>query len=448
MSDSRARGSQPTATPSEDLPGAPHILTAIAPVAALLASVALLLMGNGLQSTLLPVRGSLEAFPTFQIGLLGTAYYAGFTLGCLLGAALIRQAGHIRCFMAMASLASVVALLHVVVVSPLAWWLLRSVAGFCFAVLYIIIESWLNERSTNANRGTVFSVYIVINLTVITMGQLMMALADPRDFALFALSSVLVSLAVLPIAFTKAASPDPVPEIQLNLSKLYRISPLGVIGCLAVGFANGSFWALGPLFASARGMTPAEVGLFMSAVVVGGAVAQAPLGMLSDRMDRRYMMLGAALIAIVAAFALRWAQDESLQMLLMLSFVFGAGAFPLYALSVAHANDHANAGDMVEVSSGLLLVHSIGSALGPVFAATLAGAGFGITLFVFIALVHLAFTLLLLWRLAARRAANEDERATFSEVAVAAQTFSPIDPVVETEDEPASEGDGHAARAD
>ncbi len=198
-------------------------------------------MGNGLQGTLIPVRGNLESFAAFEIGLLGSAYYAGFALGCFVGPALISRAGHIRAYLAMVSVASIIALLHVLYIEPFLWWILRGIMGFCFAVLYIVIESWLNECSTNETRGKIFSIYTAINLTVITAGQMMLGLADPKSFALFALSSILVSLAALPVAFTTAVSPGPVAVVRPRLVKFYQVSPVGIAGCLAVGLANGSF---------------------------------------------------------------------------------------------------------------------------------------------------------------------------------------------------------------
>jgi MFS family permease len=233
--------------------------TALAPVAALLFSVSLLLMGNGLQGTLLPVRGNIEAFSAIQLGLLGTAYFLGFTFGCMHGPQLVARSGHIRAYLAMTALASVVVLLHALYIEPVAWWVLRAVTGYCFAVLYVVIESWLNACSDNRTRGTVFSVYTAINLTVITAGQMMLAFADPHTFNLFAVAAILVSLAALPVAFTRKASPHHPELVYPRIVKLYRVSPVGVSGCFAVGLTNGAFWALGPVFAQTRGSTSAKL---------------------------------------------------------------------------------------------------------------------------------------------------------------------------------------------
>lgn len=408
-----------------------RLISALAPVSALLLSVSMLLMGNGLQGTLVPVRGNLESFLPFELGLLGAAYFIGFTLGCLHGPLLVRRAGHIRTYLAMTSVASAVAVLHPVFIDAIVWSVQRAVTGYCFAVLYIVIESWLNERADNEMRGTVFSVYTIINLTVITAGQMMLGLADPTSFALFALSSVLVSVAALPVAFTVAVSPAAVEFVRPHLGKLYRISPVGVAGCLAVGLANGSFWALGPVFAQNLGLNTAGIGFFMSAVVLGGAISQWPLGRLSDRMDRRIVIIIAGLVALAAAIALMLIPENDRMSMIIAGAVFGAGAFPIYPLSVAHANDYADRSEFVAVSSGLLLVFGIGAAAGPLLAAVVREVALVPTLFFFTAAVHAALIVYVVWRMTQRSAPAYEERIEFADAAIAAQTVTPFDPLAD-----------------
>jgi MFS family permease len=410
--------------------------SSLSAVAALLFGISLLLMGNGLQTTLIPVRGNLENFLAYEIGVLGATYFVGFTIGCYFGPALIRRAGHIRAYLAMVSAASVVALLHAMVLEPFVWWFLRAVTGFCFAVLFIVVESWLNERSTNKTRGTIFSIYIVINLTVISIGQMMLVLDDPKTFTLFALSSILVSLAAMPVAFTSASSPEPIPTVRPRPGKLYRTSPVGFLGCLAVGLANGAFWALGPVFAQDKGLDLLGVGLFMSATVIGGAISQWPLGWLSDRMDRRCVMLLAGLISFGAAVVLMLQTDASQISLLVGAAGFGMGAFPLYALSVAHANDHADPKDFVEVSSGLLLVYGLGASIGPVLAGILRQTVPGPTLFYFTAAIHLLLVLFVVWRMQRREAVNKEERIDFNDALVAAETVMTIEAQTAIDEQP------------
>lgn len=414
------------------------LLTALAPVSALLLSVAVLLAGSGLQITLLPIRANLENFNPLEIGVLGSAYFVGFTLGCVQGPLLVRRAGHIRAFLAMTSLASAVPILHAMEVDSVLWWVLRAFSGYCFAVLYIVIESWLNAKSDNQTRGAVFSVYIIINLTVLTLGQMMVGLAQVNTFTLFGLASVLVSLAAIPVAFTSSATPPQSDFVRPRLFRLYSISPVGFGGCFAVGLANGSFWTLGPVYAQNLGMNAASIGFYMSAVVLGGALGQWPLGVISDRMDRRIVMLMAGAIAIFAATATFFVPDGDYTTLMIAGVFFGIGSFPLYPLAVAHANDVADPQDYVEVSSGLLLIYSIGAALGPI-APSLQPEYAGVpTLYMFTVAVHVLLFAYIVRRLRYRPEIAED-RVVFAEAAIAAQTVTHYDPNL-LEEEGSAEG--------
>ncbi len=399
----------------------------IAPVTALLISVALLLMGNGLQGTLLPVRGNLEMFSDVQIGILGSCYYVGFTLGCLAAPLLIARVGHIRAYLAFVSLASTVALVHAAIVNPVLWWVLRGITGFCFAVLFVIIESWLNERSVRETRGTIFSIYTIINLTVITVGQMMLVLSDPSSFPLFALASILVSLAGVPVALSRAQSPDPIPVVMPRLSRLFALSPIGVLGCLAVGLANGAFWSLGPVFAMESGRGSAGIALFMSATVLGGAVGQWPFGRLSDLIDRRLVILANCTFAGVAGLVLSYFHQSPQASLIGLGFVYGVFAFPLYALSVAHANDFAAPTDHVETSSGLLLVFGIGSIIGPTLASLVDGLIAHQSLFTYMATIYLLTACFVIWRIAHREPAAEEDKGDFSDALIATRTAAPFE---------------------
>ncbi len=344
------------------------MLRTFAPVAALLLAVALLLTGNGLIGTLIPVRAEMEQFSIFSIGLLGSTYFLGFAAGCFYGPHLVRRVGHIRTFTAMASLVSAVVLGHGMIALPFPWWIMRAVTGFCFAVLYIVIESWLNEQSTSENRGTVLSAYLLINLTVMTIGQMMLTLSDPAELNLFAAASILVSVAVIPIALTTSAAPRPIQSVQLRVGKLYRTSPTGFVGCVAVGLANGAFWTLGPLFVQRSGFDVNGVALFMSATVLGGAIGQWPIGRLSDKTDRCALMIWIAFFAAIAGAGVIAASFFEVHWLLLAAAAWGAISFPLYAVAVAQANDHAKPDEFVEVSSGLLLAYAAGAVVGPVIA--------------------------------------------------------------------------------
>jgi MFS family permease len=365
----------------------------LAPVAALLLAVALLLTGNGLLGTLIPVRAQMEDFSIFSIGLLGSAYFIGFGAGCFYGPHLLRRVGHIRTFTAMASIVSAVVLGHGMIALPFPWWLMRGITGFCFAVLYVVIESWLNETSTNKTRGTVLSAYLVINLTVITVGQMMITLDDPATLGLFALASILVSVAVVPVALTESAAPRQIETVQLRIGKLFRTSPVAFVGCVGVGLANGAFWTLAPLFVQRSGYDINAVALVMSSTVLGGAIGQYPIGRLSDRMDRSELLGWVAFAAAVLSVAVILAGGLSLGVLLVAAAAWGALSFPLYAVAVAQANDHAEPTEYVEVSSGMLLAYAAGAVVGPlvatVFMKLIAAGG----LYVFAAVVQLSLAM-------------------------------------------------------
>ena len=382
-------------------------------VSALLLSVAILVTGNGLQWTLIPVRASLDAFRPIEIGLLGSSYYLGFAAGCLLGGHVIQRVGHIRAFAALTAIASTVVMIHALTSSPAAWWALRAVTGFCFAGLFLVIESWLNERASNENRGMVMGIYTMINLSVTIVGQMMLTLGDPADFPLFALASILISLAAVPVALTAARPPARLLQSRLRPLRLYSRSPVGVVGVLLAGAATGAFWSLGPAYAIAFGVDTTQVAVFMAIAVLGGALVQWPLGRLSDRYDRRIVVIGLCGLGVFSALALALAGIGQGAAAFVLLAVFGASAMPLYAISAAHAFDHVGAEDVVETSSGLLLANGVGAIAGPIAAASLMGPAGPAGLFIATAGAHLLLAIFAFWRIRTSRPVPREERSDF-----------------------------------
>jgi MFS family permease len=353
--------------------------TAQRSISTLLLGSGVLFLGNGLLVTLLPLRAQLEGFSTTAIGIMGTAYYAGFTVGCLLGPRAVKRAGHIRSFAAFAALTAAAALAHPLMLNAPSWWVLRFLIGLCLAVLYMVVESWLNEEASNEVRGRVLSLYIIVANVVTIGGQLMLNLYDPAGTALFSLVAMLIALSLVPLSLTTAAAPKPVTVTGIDLRALYRLSPAGFVGCLLVGLIEGAFWSLGPLFAQERGMPVAEITLFMSAFMVGGTLSQWPLGRLSDRLDRRLVIAACGAGGLASGLALSLLGIDSLWLQLVLAALHGALMLPLYALCLAHANDYAPNETLVQTSSGLLLVYGLGAVAGPVVVAPVMqhyGAGF------------------------------------------------------------------------
>lgn len=403
------------------------MITTLAPVAALLISVSILLAGQGLQITLLPVRASLEDFSTISIGVIGAVYFLGFTTGCLRGGQLVQRVGHVRVFLAMTALASASPLVHGLIVEEWVWAVLRFLSGFCFAVLYVVIESWLNEQATSENRGVIFSTYVMITLTLMAAGQMMVLLYEPGQLHLFALASVLVSVAAVPIALSSSPTPALPQYANPDLAKLFRISPAGTIGCLATGLANSSFWALAPIFTAGLSEDVSLAAWFMTATVVGGSLGQWPLGALSDRVGRRKVLILCSAIAVAAGSALVLLSNHlNPAGVSLLGGIWGATAFPMYSIAVAHANDYADPSDFVVVSSSLLLVYGIGAITGPFLASAVMTWAGPSTLYLYTAAIHLVFVGYAINRSFRRETAPEDQHIAFSDALAAANTASQV----------------------
>ncbi|MEO0419423.1 MAG: MFS transporter [Pseudomonadota bacterium] len=343
-------------------------------LSALLVSAAILLAGSGLQGTLVAIRATIEGFDLAVVGLMMSGYYCGFIVGCLISPYFVRRVGHIRCFAAMCAMASAAALIYPLVIDPIVWFALRLATGFCFAGLYMIIESWINERADNENRGRVLSVYRMVDLSAITAGQLLVTVLPPTRFELFSLIAILTALAIIPVSLIKSIDPSPLVRTKLDLSKLLRLSPLAAAGVTTSGLANGAIWALGPVYVQGLGYSLNAVAAFMSVFVIGGFVGQWPINLLSDSFDRRKVILCAAGFAFLSGFIPMGLASEGLVGLLVGIIGFGFFSLTLFGLSAAHANDHAEPEEFVSVSGGLLLLFGLGSALGPLAASAFVDA--------------------------------------------------------------------------
>ena len=390
--------------------------------------VALLLTANGLLGILLPLRALPLGFTAFDIGLMGTAYFSGFFVGCLLGPRLIRRVGHIRTFAALVSIVCALTLLHGLVDEKFVWWLARGLTGICFATIYVVIESWLNDRSTNENRGMIFSVYTVICLTVITTGQLAVMIASPMDFTLLAIAAILISLAAVPIVVSVATAPTPPATVTIRIRYLFERSHVAVVACFGVGMTNGAFWTLAPVFAQRDTPGTEAAAIFMSAAVIAGAAGQLPLGFLSDRMDRRLVIIGASMGASIGATALAYLGAPGSSLMYAAGVCFGAFALPLYALCVAHLNDFIEPGDYVEAASGLLMIYAAGAVIGPLVVAIFVKAYGVSSMFACTAVIHASIAIYTFVRLGHKQSVSESDRSNFSDALVMASMAAEIDP--------------------
>jgi MFS family permease len=341
---------------------------AIVAIATLLLGIATILAGNGLLGTLLGVRGELAGFSNATLGIIMGGYFGGFVIGTFVVPKVIRRVGHIRVFAALASIASVITLLHGMLIHPLPWFVLRLLSGICIVGLYIVIESWLNEQTSNEQRGHVFSAYMTTTLIGLGIGQVLLLAGDIQTLHLFALSAVLLSLGLVPVALTRVAEPPIVEAHRLGLGKLYEISPLGVVGCVFAGIGSGAFWGLGPVFAAGIGLDAAGIAGFMGLTILGGVVMLWPIGRLSDRFERRTVLMWVCLLtAVAAALAAALTQIEPTWVLAG-GFIYGAFSFGIYALSAAHTNDHVEPAQMLEVTTSLQLLWGSGAIIGPILA--------------------------------------------------------------------------------
>lgn len=396
-------------------------------VAALLFGVAILLTGQGLQSTLIPTRAVLEDFSTVTIGAIGASYFLGFTIGCLRGGVLLRSVGHVRVFAAMTAAASATPLMLGLWADPWLWGVLRFLTGFCFAVLYVVIESWLNGCTSNETRGRVFSIYVFITLTVMALGQLMMLLYDPLELELFVVASILVSSALIPVVLSRSDAPEKPQVVHLNLRRLFEISPSGATSCFAAGLTNGSFWAISAIFVSQVTGNTDSVAWYMTSGVIGGAICQWPLGLLSDRVDRRRVLAVIALGAGVAGMVIVLAGSRMPELsLMLLGALWGGMAFPLYTVAVALTNDRARLDEYVQVSSGLLLLYGMGAVAGPLLAALVMGSFGPGGLYVFSGAVHLSLFAYVGIRALKRLPVPIEQRSDFGDALTSAQTASAV----------------------
>ena len=404
----------------------------LAPVAALLVGVALLMLGNGLFLTLVPLRADLEGFGAAWIGVIGAAYSVGFVAGCYLVPPLVARVGHIRVYAAIAALGAIVPLLHLLALHPAAWVLFRIIIGLCISGLYMVIESWLNGAATRRNRGTVFSAYVAIHLAAVTAGQYLLLLDTPSSSKLFSLATILFALAVIPVCLTRAPSPPLPVKARPDLAKLWRNSQVSVVGCFTNGMANGAVWSLVPVYAKGLGLSVAGIAIFISVAIVGGAVVQYPLGRLSDRLpDRRWLIAAVCAVAAAAGAVLLAADGLPALLVYVAYFFFGAAAFSIYGFSVAHANDHADPEDFVEISAGLLVIFGVGAVAGPLIAAALMealGSGY---LFLFTGVVHGAVALWTFRRTKRRRAIAPEDREDYVPMARTSPNIFAFDPRAE-----------------
>jgi len=336
------------------------------PIRALLGSVALLLLGNGLINTLLTLRGAGEGFSTTLIGMIMSGYFVGFICGTWFSGRLIRRMGHIRTFAFCAAICASSALLHLVFINPWVWLALRVFYGLSFITLTTVIESWLNSQAASHERGRIFAIYMVVNLGSLAIAQQILRLDTPDGFLLFAVTSILICWALLPITMTRRSQPVITERPKSSLKALLGFAPLAVASSAMSGLAMGAFWALTPVYAQHMGFDVAGVGLVMSAAIVGGALLQIPIGRFSDKHDRPRVMTWVVILAAIVAALMPLAPNP--MTLLGLFFLWGGLSFSIYPLAVAQLIDQLHPDEIVAGSADMLVMQGAGSAVAPIVA--------------------------------------------------------------------------------
>lgn len=369
---------------------------------ALLLGVMLLMLGNGIQGTLLGIRGKIEGFSAVEMSYVMSAYSAGFLLGSRFAPDMIRRVGHVRVFAALGSLISAILILFPIAPDWMAWAAMRAVIGFSFAGVYITAESWLNASASNETRGQALSAYMICQMIGIIAAQGLMNLRDPGGFDLFVISSILVSVAFTPILLSASPAPSFERITPLPIQHLFRTSPLGCVGLFLLGGVFSALFGMASVWGSEIGLSVKNISIFIGSIYLGGLVLQYPIGWVSDRQDRRNLIMVLSAAGAVVAFAgmiLPW----SMIFLASIAFFAGGIANPLYSLMVAYVNDYLESDQMAGASAGLLFIYGLGSIGGPLITGWLMALVGPSGFFLFIALLFTATALYALYRMSRGR---------------------------------------------
>ena len=418
------------------------MLMAVRNAWALLFGMFLLMVGNGLQGTVLGVRGATEGFSASVLGIVMSAYFLGFLGGAKVTPWLLRRVGHVRVFAALASLVSAAFILFAAVVDPIAWFLLRVLIGFCFSGIYVVAESWLNDTATNETRGQTLSAYITAQMLGIVVAQALLNVADPGGYDLFVIMSVLVSVSFAPILLS--SSPVPMFEAtrRMSLKNLIEASPLGCVGMFLLGVVFACQFGMGAVYAARIGLSTLEISIFIGVIYVGGVICQPPIGWVSDRMDRRLLiailcLTGAAACLIVPV------GETGFTGLVIAGFILGGTSNPLYSLLVAYVNDYLEHEDMAAASAGLILINGVGAMGAPLAVGYLMDTIGSNAFFFMIGTSFAIVTGYALWRMTQRAATPVDETGPMvpmtpvaSQVAADAAVEAAIEQALEDEANP------------
>ena len=382
---------------------------------ALLLGIMLLMLGNGMQGTLLGIRGGIEGFSTAQMSYVMAAYFAGFLIGSRMAPEMIRRVGHVRVFAALGSMISAVLIMYAAAPDWIAWAAMRVLIGFSFSGVYITAESWLNNSATNETRGQALSLYMIMQMAGIIAAQALLNFGDPSGYILFVIPSVLVSIAFTPILLSVSQAPAFETTKRLSFAALYRASPLGCVGMFLLGGVFSAQFGMSAVWGTAEGLTIKQISIFVAAIYVGGLVFQYPIGWASDLLGRRQLVLWLSAIGGVAmllpvVFSLNFTS------LLVIALLMGGVSNPLYSLLVAYTNDFLDLSDMAAASAGLLFINGLGAISGPVITGwvmeEIGPSGY----FLLMGVLFLALAAYAAWRMTRRRVTLADQTASYTPI--------------------------------
>jgi MFS family permease len=391
-------------------------LTTITTTWPLLLGMGVLMLGAGLQGTLLGLRATLEGFPTPVTGMIMSCYYVGYLLGTIAAPRLLRQIGHIRVFAALAAVASAATLVQALFVNPFAWGAMRLTTGLCFAGIYVVAESWLNDRATRANRGRLLAVYMLVLYVGLGAAQFLLLVSDPSTPAPFMLVSALICLAMVPIAISARQAPEPALPRKVRYRDLYRNSPLGVVAVAVSGLISAIIFSMGPVYARLSGLGTKGVATFMAVSILAAVLTQYPVGRLSDRIDRRTVIAGVCTLATLLAGSIAVFGAMPRSLFLTLSALFSGSVLTLYSLAISHVNDKLEPAQTVAASSALLRLNGAAAAIGPVLAGSLIAAFGPSAYFATLGTLTGALTIYDLWRKSRRRPVPATQKGPFINV--------------------------------
>lgn len=383
---------------------------------ALLLGMSLLMVGNGMQGTLLGIRGEIEGFSTFEMSIVMSAYFVGFLGGSRMAPGLIRRVGHVRVFAALASLISAVMILYPTVTEVWLWTLGRVLIGFCFSAVYVTAESWLNNAATNENRGQALSLYMIVQTAGIVLSQALLLTADPSGYVLFVIPSVLVSIAITPILLSISPTPAFETTKPMSLKELAGYSPMGCVGMFLLGGVFSAQFGMASVYGAKAGLTVAQISTFVAMFFVGAVLLQYPIGWISDRMDRRFLILIVSAVG-VAGSIVGMALGGNFTLLLVSAFIVGGMSNPLYSLLIAHTNDFLEHEDMAAASGGLIFINGLGAILGPVITGYMMDSVGPGGFYLFTGILFTALVLYAAYRSTVRKSIPVDETGAYVAVA-------------------------------